>query len=97
LFFSFGEKNQKNLNEGKKLLRAPQEVFDQTFFKKFAVSKGRALVARRNERNSPFGVFFLLAFSFAPFESKEKADKQLYVVLAEPSMRGRPMVAPTIE
>jgi hypothetical protein len=55
------------------------------------------LVARRNERNSPFGVFFLLAFSFAPFESKEKADKQLYVVLAEPSMRGRPMVAPTIE
>ena len=48
-------------------------------FQKFAVSKGRALVARRNERNSPFGVFFLLAFSFAPFASKEKADKRLYV------------------
>ena len=43
-------------------------------FQRLAVSKGRALVARRNERNSPFGVFFLLAFSFAPFESKEKAE-----------------------
>jgi hypothetical protein len=40
------------------------------------VSPGRALVALRRERNSPFGVFFLLAFSFAPFESKEKADKK---------------------
>ena len=33
-------------------------------FQKFAVSKGRALVARHNERNTSNGVFFLVAFSF---------------------------------
>ena len=33
------------------------EVFAQAFFKKLAVSKGRALVARRNERNSLNGAF----------------------------------------
>ena len=33
------------------------KVFAQAFFKKLAVSKGRALVARRNERNSLNGAF----------------------------------------
>jgi hypothetical protein len=63
------------LNEDKSYWERRRKVLIK-LFQKFAVSKGRALVARRNERNSPFGVFFLLAFSFAPFESKEKADKK---------------------
>ena len=54
------------MNEGKawvKLVRACK-VFAQAFFKKLAVSKGRALVARRNERNSQTALFFLQSFLF---------------------------------
>ena len=43
-------------------------------FQKFAVSKGRALVARRNERNLLFGVSLLRTFLFAPFVPKRKVD-----------------------
>jgi hypothetical protein len=49
------------------------KVFAQAFFKKLADSKGRALVARRNERNNSSGFSFCKAFSFGPFVSKEKA------------------------
>ena len=44
-------------------------------FGQFAVSKGRALVARRNERNSPFGVFFLIFTSARPVD--EEADAKI--------------------
>ena len=68
-----------------------EKSFDQTFSKVCAL-KPRRLVARRNGRNSPNGVFFLIAFSFAPVASKEKAGKKSYVVtrlhLAFP-LRGR--------
>ena len=88
----FREKNQKNLNEVL-LLGAPQESFDQTFSKVCRVpsAKRRSLA---HERNSPFGVFFLVAFSFAPFESKEKADKRSDVVFVERYF-GRTQFAPT--
>ena len=49
------------------------EVFAQAFFKKLAVSKGRALVARRNERNSPFGVFFLVGAGARPVGDEASA------------------------
>ena len=48
-------------------------------FQKFAVSKGRALVAVRRRRNLLLGVFFLIAFSFSPCVSKEKVGKKSYV------------------
>ena len=49
----------KNFNEGKAWVRTLRafKVFAQAFFKKLAVSKGRALVARRNERNLLNGAF----------------------------------------
>jgi hypothetical protein len=54
-----------------------KKVFDQAFFKKLADSKGRALVARRNERNLLYGVSLFLTFLFAPSASKRKVDKQV--------------------
>ena len=46
-------------------------------FQKFAVSKGGALVARRNGRNSPHGVSLLLSFSLCAFCAKEKSGKHV--------------------
>jgi hypothetical protein len=48
------------------------KVFAQAFFKKLAVSKGRALVALRRERNN-HGLFFLQSFFFWPFCVKRKS------------------------
>jgi len=45
-------------------------------FQKFAVSKGGALVAPAGAKFFS-ALFFLLAFSFGPFASKEKAENDL--------------------
>ena len=78
----------KNCNEEKawvKLVRACKvfaqaflygnhfKVFGQAFFKKLAVSKGSALVARRNERNFSSALFFLLSFFFCALCVKRKS------------------------
>ncbi|MBR2346830.1 MAG: hypothetical protein IKA68_04415, partial [Clostridia bacterium] len=49
------------------------KVFAQAFFKKLAVSKGRALVALRRERNLLNGVFFLQSFFFCALCVKRKS------------------------
>jgi hypothetical protein len=64
----------KNLNEGKAWVRTlPRAKFLlKLFSKSLSCAAGETAVARRNERNN-HGLFFLQAFSFGPFASKEKA------------------------
>ena len=50
------------------------KVFDRPFFKKVALVEAAKPSSRVATRETPpNGVFFLIAFSFAPFSSKEKA------------------------
>jgi hypothetical protein len=65
----------KNFNEGKAWVETAHscKVFAQAFFKKLAVSKGGALVARRNERNFSSALFFLLSFFFCALCVKRKS------------------------
>ena len=49
------------------------KVFAQAFFKKLAVSKGRALVARRNERNLSSALFFLVGAGARPVGDEASA------------------------
>ena len=69
------ESSAKNFNEGKSLGEtcASCKVFAQAFFKKLAVSKGSALVARRNERNAFFGIFFLVGAGARPVGDEASA------------------------
>ena len=61
-FFSFGEKNQKNLNEGL-LLDAPQESFGQAFSK--ACGFQRQSLGRSSQRaKHPFRCFLFGSFFF---------------------------------
>ena len=53
-----------SMGTGNKVLTANFEVAD--------ISKTSVLLAVRRRRNFPFGVFFLITFSFAPCVSKEK-------------------------
>ena len=48
------------------------KVFAQAFFKKLAVSKGRALVARRNERNNLGAFLFAKLFLLRLLDQKKK-------------------------
>ena len=52
--------------------------FSCTFFKRCRCQERGALVALRRARNLFDGVFFLIAFSFAPASSKEKAGINTY-------------------
>ena len=54
--------------------------------------RGEALLARRNGRNTPNGVSFLITFFFAPLVSKKKVAKELRLF-----RDGRTQFAPTVE
>ena len=71
----FRRKEPKEL-EWDVVIRCAAGKFRSSLFKGLSRADGETSVARRNERNTLFGVFFLVAFSFAPFESKEKADNK---------------------
>ena len=50
--------------------------FSPAFFKRRRIQRRGAFVVLRRARNFYFGVFFLIAFSFAPVYAKEKADEK---------------------
>ena len=56
-------------------------VFARLFLKR-RCRPPTAVVALRRARNLYIGVFFLIAFSFAPASAKEKADRHISFVLA---------------
>jgi hypothetical protein len=62
----------KNFNEGK-IYRERLRKFRSSLYTGLSRAADETAVARARAK-SHFGVFFLIAFSFAPFESKEKAD-----------------------
>jgi hypothetical protein len=48
------------------------KVFARLFQKAARIQRRGALVARRNARNIPIGIFFLIVFSFVPSTGKRK-------------------------
>jgi len=54
----------------------PLLKFSPAFFKRRRHQRRGAFVALRRARNLFYGVFFLIAFSFAPASAKEKADEE---------------------
>ena len=58
-----------------KFIESALEKFSSSLYKGLSRAADETAVARARAK-SHFGVFFLIAFSFAPFESKEKADNK---------------------
>ena len=58
-----------------KFIESALEKFSSSLYKGLSRAADETAVARARSK-SHFGVFFLIAFSFAPFESKEKADNK---------------------
>ena len=71
---SLVESGAKNLNEGKSYWERRREVSLKPL-QRLAVSKGRALVARRNERNLLIRRFSFDNFSLCAFRAKEKSGQ----------------------